>query len=66
VKANPTYQQDVTDWDLAFAQEDARRKARRNSFVPTKILSRNAMAKEDSTYGSGMDSNVNDFQIAEI
>jgi hypothetical protein len=61
VKANPTYQQDVTDWDLAFAQEDARRKARRNSFVPTKILSQNAMAEEDSTYRSRMDSNIDNF-----
>jgi hypothetical protein len=31
-----------------------------------KILSRNAMAKKDSTYRSGMDSDINNFQIAEI
>lgn len=36
-RADPTYQQDVRARDLAFAQEDARRGAGKNS-VPTKIL----------------------------
>src|SRR2546430_1349 len=37
--------------DIAFAKEDTRREAGRNSFAPTKILSRYATVEEDSTYG---------------
>ena len=65
-KPNPTYQQDVRDRDLAFAQEDARREAKRNSLVPTKILSQSATVDEDSTYGSGTDSDVDDVQITQV
>jgi hypothetical protein len=65
-KVDPTYQQDVRNRDLAFAQEDARREAGRNSFVPTKILSRSTMVDEDSTYGSGTDSDVDNIPIAQI
>ena len=65
-KANPTYQQDVEARDRAFAQEDARREAGRNPFVPTKILPRSATVDEDSTYGSGTDSDVDDVQITQI
>ena len=56
-EADPTYEQDIRDRDLAFAQEDARREAGKNPIL-IKILSRSAIVKEDSIYRSGTDSNV--------
>ncbi len=63
MKINLTYQQDVRNCDLAFAQEDARREAGRNSFVLTEILPWSAMVDEDFIYGSKTDNNVDNVQF---
>ena len=63
VKPNPTYQQDIRDRDLAFTQENTHYKAKKNSFILIKILSRSAIVNKDLTYRSETDSNVDNIQI---